>query len=196
MFDLPLVSASHCIAEPAALFFNDMAQDNNKDRLTPKQEMFCQHYVDIGNASEAYRLSYNCANMKQSTVWRNASALLDNNKVATRIAELQAEYAEATRVDRAKVEKVLMGIVDLDPTDMYYVDEETGKVRLKSPNQMPTRMRKALKKIKNKFGEITYEFNGKTEAAALLARMNGWEAPTTVNLTGKGELLLAPKKKD
>ena len=184
------------IAEPAALFFNDMAQDNNKDRLTPKQEMFCQHYVDIGNASEAYRLSYNCANMKQSTVWRNASALLDNNKVATRIAELQAEYAEATRVDRAKVEKVLMGIVDLDPTDMYYVDEETGKVRLKSPNQMPTRMRKALKKIKNKFGEITYEFNGKTEAAALLARMNGWEAPTTVNLTGKGELLLAPKKKD
>ena len=173
-----------------------MAQDNNKDRLTPKQEMFCQHYVDIGNASEAYRLSYNCANMKQSTVWRNASALLDNNKVATRIAELQAEYAEATRVDRAKVEEVLMGIVDLDPSEMYYVDEETGKVRLKSPNQMPKRMRKALKKIKNKFGEITYEFNGKTEAAALLAKMNGWEAPTTVNLTGKGELLLAPKKKD
>ncbi|MBQ9821000.1 MAG: terminase small subunit, partial [Muribaculaceae bacterium] len=159
-------------------------------------EMFCRHYVEIGNASEAYRLSYNCANMKQSTIWRNASALLDNNKVATRIAELQKEYAEATRVDRAKVEKVLMGIVEVDPSDMYYIDEETGKVRLKSPNQMPTRMRKALKKIKNKFGEITYEFNGKTEAAALLAKMNGWEAPTTVNLTGKGELLLAPKKKD
>ena len=193
MFD---ATAGVCVSSwsQRSLFFNDMAQDNNKDRLTPKQEMFCQHYVDIGNASEAYRLSYNCANMKQSTVWRNASALLDNNKVATRIAKLQAEYAEATRVDRAKVEKVLMGIVDLDPTDMYYVDEETGKVRLKSPNQMPTRMRKALKKIKNKFGEITYEFNGKTEAAALLAKMNGWEAPTTVNLTGKGELLLAPKK--
>lgn len=182
------------IVGPAVFNSHYMAQDNNKDRLTPKQEMFCQHYVDIGNASEAYRLSYNCANMKQSTVWRNASALLDNNKVATRIAELQAEYAEATRVDRAKVEKVLMGIVDLDPAEIYYVDEETGKVRLKSPNQMPTRMRKALKKIKNKFGEITYEFNGKTEAAALLAKMNGWEAPTTVNLTGKGELLLAPKK--
>ena len=147
--------------------------------------MFCRHYVEIGNASEAYRLSYNCA-----------SKLLRNHEVTTRIAELQAEYAEATKVDRARVEKVLMDIVEVDPSDMYYIDEETGKVRLKSPNQMPTRMRKALKKIKNKFGEITYEFNGKTEAAALLAKMNGWEAPTTVNLTGKGELLLAPKKKD
>ena len=184
------------IVGPAVIFLNDMAQDNNKDRLTPKQEMFCQHYVDIGNASEAYRLSYNCANMKQSTVWDCACKLLANPKVAHRVEELMAKRAEETKVDRKRVEEVLMGIVDLDPTEMYYVDEETGKVRLKSPNQMPTRMRKALKKIKNKFGEITYEFNGKTEAAALLAKMNGWEAPTTVNLTGKGELLLAPKKKD
>lgn len=158
--------------------------------------MFCQHYVDIGNASEAYRLSYNCANMKQSTVWDCACKLLANPKVAHRVEELMAKRAEETKVDRKRVEEVLMGIVDLDPAEMYYVDEETGKVRLKSPNQMPTRVRKALKKIKNKFGEITYEFNGKTEAAALLAKMNGWEAPTTVNLTGKGELLLAPKKKD
>ena len=193
MFD---ATAGVCVSSwsQRSLFFNDMAQDNNKDRLTPKQEMFCQHYVDIGNASEAYRLSYNCANMKQSTVWDCACKLLANPKVAHRVEELMAKRAEETKVDRKRVEEVLMGIVDLDPAEMYYVDEETGKVRLKSPNQMPTRMRKALKKIKNKFGEITYEFNGKTEAAALLAKMNGWEAPTTVNLTGKGELLLAPKK--
>lgn len=162
-----------------------MAQKKNNTReLTPKQERFCRHYVEIGNASEAYRLSYNCANMKQSTIWRNASALLDNNKVATRIAELQKEYAEATRVDRAKVEKVLMGIVEVDPTDMYYIDEATGKPKLKAPNQMPVHLRKALKKIKNKRGEVSYEFNGKTEAARLLASMNGWEAPKEVKMTG------------
>jgi phage terminase small subunit len=122
--------------------------------------------------------------MKQSTVWECVSKLLSNHTVATRIAELQEEYAEATRVDRAKVEKVLMGIVEVDPTDMYYIDEATGKPKLKAPNQMPVHLRKALKKIKNKRGEVSYEFNGKTEAAKLLASMNGWEAPKKVEMGG------------
>ena len=32
-------------------------------RLTPKQEGFCQNYIETGNASEAYRLNYNAQNM-------------------------------------------------------------------------------------------------------------------------------------
>ena len=40
--------------------------------LTLKQEKFCQYYVDIdGNASEAYRMAYDCTKMKQESVWRN-----------------------------------------------------------------------------------------------------------------------------
>ena len=157
------------------------------NNLTPKQELFCQHYVDIGIASEAYRLAYNCANMKQATVWRNASALLDNNKVAARIKELEEERAEMFRVDRRKVEDVLMGIVEVDPSDMYYIDEVTGKPKLKAPTQMPKRLRRSLKKIKNKRGEVSYELNGKIEAARLLASMNGWEAPKEVQMNVKGE---------
>lgn len=162
-----------------------MAQQKDNTRpLTPKQEKFCRNYVEIGNASEAYRLAYNCANMKQSTVWEHASRMLSQDKVRARVEELQEEYAEATRVDRAKVEKILMGIVEVDPTDMYYIDEATGKPKLKAPNQMPVHLRKALKKIKNKRGEVSYEFNGKTEAAKLLASMNGWEAPKKVEMGG------------
>lgn len=165
--------------------FATMTQKNDKkNRLTVKQEMFCRHYVEIGNASEAYRLAYNCANMKPASVNRNAFAMLHDTKIASRVDELMAEYAEATRVDRKKVESVLMAIVEVDPSDMYYVDEETGKTKLKAPSQMPKRLRKALKKIKNKRGEVTYEFNGKTEAARLLASMNGWEAPKEVNVNG------------
>jgi phage terminase small subunit len=67
---------------------------------------------------------------------------------------------------------------------MYYIDEVTGRPRLKAPNQMPVHLRKALKKIKNSKGEVSYEFNGKTEAARLLASMNGWEAPKEVKMTG------------
>lgn len=157
-------------------------KDNTRP-LTPKQELFCQHYVDIGNASEAYRLAYNCAKMTQSAVWVEANRLLGNPKVTLRVKELKAEQAERFKVDRKKVEKVLMGIVEVDPSDMYFIDEH-GRPRLKAPNQMPEHMRKSLKKIKNTRGEVSYEFNGKTEAAKLLASMNGWEAPKEVKMTG------------
>ena len=29
--------------------------------LTPKQEKFCQKYIEMGNASEAYRQAYNAS---------------------------------------------------------------------------------------------------------------------------------------
>lgn len=59
-------------------------------KLTPKQEKFCLAYIETGNASEAYRRSYNAGKMKDTTVNRNAAALLKNNKVATRLSELQS----------------------------------------------------------------------------------------------------------
>ena len=51
-------------------------------------------YVETGNASEAYRRSYNAEKMKPETVNRNAKALMDNNKVATRVQELRAAHVE------------------------------------------------------------------------------------------------------
>ena len=51
-------------------------------------------YVETGNASEAYRRSYNAGKMKPETVNRNAKALMDNNKVATRVQELRAAHVE------------------------------------------------------------------------------------------------------
>lgn len=59
--------------------------------LTPKQESFAQKYIELGNASEAYRQAYDWKNMKPESVHRKAKELLDNGKVAARIKELQAE---------------------------------------------------------------------------------------------------------
>ena len=63
-------------------------------KLTIKQEKFANLYIELGNASEAYRQSYNCQKMKDETVNRNAKILLDDNKIATRIDELRSELAE------------------------------------------------------------------------------------------------------
>ena len=153
--------------------------------LTFKQEKFCNYYVDTeGNASEAYRMAYDALKMKPESIWVAACRLLKESKVSLRINEIKAQRAKESEIKRESVEKVLMDIILSDPSDLYIVDEFTGKVKVKSPSQLPKRVRNALKKVQNKRGEVTYEFNGKTEAARLLGAWNGWEADKNVNLNG------------
>lgn len=59
--------------------------------LTVKQEAFCQAYIENGgNASDAYRTAYSASKMQATTINRNAKFLLDDNKIATRIATLRS----------------------------------------------------------------------------------------------------------
>lgn len=57
-------------------------------KLTPKQESFCYKYIETGNASKAYRQSYDTENMKPASINRKAKELLDNGKIAARIITL------------------------------------------------------------------------------------------------------------
>lgn len=157
-----------------------------KKELTMKQEQFCQYYVDTGIASAAYRLAYDTSKMKSDTIWSNACRMLKDSKVAARVDEIRKENATRSAVSREKVEQMLMNIANVDPADLYYWNEEKGKFVMKSPHQLPKRLRSAIKKISNKRGEMTYEFNGKVEAARLLASMNGWEAAREVKVSGGG----------
>lgn len=164
-------------------------QRQHNGRLTEKQEKFCQFYLDTdGNASEAYRMAYDTTNMQPDTVWSAASRLLDNCKVAARIDEIRAERAACSVIERKKVESVLMDIITADPNDLYITDPKTGKIKIKSPSQLPKRIRNALKKIKNNRGIVEYEFNGRVEAARLLGSWNGWDAPKEVNVTSAGNV--------
>ena len=70
--------------------------------LKQKQEAFCQAYIECGNASEAYRKTYNAARMKPETVNRTAKALLDNRKIAARLDEIRAPVLEASRLTLEK----------------------------------------------------------------------------------------------
>lgn len=58
--------------------------------LTIKQDKFCCNYVLTGNASEAYRLAYSAENMKQATVHRKATELMQHGLISARIRDLQA----------------------------------------------------------------------------------------------------------
>jgi len=75
------------------------------NKLTPKKEKFCQLYVQLGNASEAYRQAYN-STAKQECVAVEASKLMATPNISLRVKALQAETEEQafwTRMDSLKV---------------------------------------------------------------------------------------------
>jgi phage terminase small subunit len=60
-----------------------------KSKLTPKQEAFALAYVETGNASEAYRRSYNIKSSTPQAIWVSACRVLADAKVSLRVKQLQ-----------------------------------------------------------------------------------------------------------
>lgn len=58
--------------------------------LTQKQETFCLHYIESGNATEAYRKAGYGPGMSDKTVMEAACRLLKNRKVIARVEEIRA----------------------------------------------------------------------------------------------------------
>ncbi len=67
-------------------------------KLTPKQEAFCMAYVETGNATEAYRQTYDCSKMKPASINRCAKEMLDTPKISSRIDELREEARQRHRL--------------------------------------------------------------------------------------------------
>ena len=89
--------------------------------LTMKQEKFCQKYIELdGNASDAYRSSYNCENMKPETINRKAHALLKNGKIGARIKELQAKIEKKHEVTIDSL------ILELEEARKHSLKDEKG----------------------------------------------------------------------
>ncbi|MBZ9807684.1 terminase small subunit [Mesorhizobium sp. ESP-6-2] len=62
----------------------------SKDGLTQKQDDFALAFVETGNASEAYRRSFDVGeDTKPETIWSEASRLLASPKVSARVQELR-----------------------------------------------------------------------------------------------------------
>jgi len=65
--------------------------------LTPKQEKFAQSVASGKSQADAYRLAYNAGNMKEETVWSNASVLMADNKVSARVDEIRKPIVECAQ---------------------------------------------------------------------------------------------------
>ena len=90
--------------------------------LTPKQEKFCNTYIETGNASEAYRSAYNCSKMKPETINRKAKELLDNGKITARITDLQDELKEISDIKKERLLYELKALLEATAFDFLEFD--------------------------------------------------------------------------
>ncbi|MFZ5231560.1 terminase small subunit [Enterobacter bugandensis] len=103
--------------------------------LTPKQEAFCQAYIETGNASEAYRTAYAADKMSPGAVHVQASKLLDNPKIALMVKELRGEIKQrhGITVDSlvAELEEARQAALGADtPQSSAAVAATMGKAKL------------------------------------------------------------------
>jgi phage terminase small subunit len=66
------------------------------NKLSPKQERFCQEYINTGNATQ----SYINAGYSKTGAEAGSSRLLINVNIKTRLEELKKEAQEEFKVDR------------------------------------------------------------------------------------------------
>ncbi len=86
--------------------------------LTQKQEAFALAYFETGNASEAYRRSYNAENMSPNVIHNKASALMAKGDVRVRIEQLRAKAETASVMSRQEALERLSTFARADLSDL------------------------------------------------------------------------------
>lgn len=73
-------------------------EKKRKLRFSQKMENFCLAYIEVGNASEAYRRAYDVSGMAEKTAQREGWNLLKRPQIEERIAELRAAVMQRNEI--------------------------------------------------------------------------------------------------
>ena len=150
---------------------------------TSKQEAFCLAVVDpnVPDATAAYRRAYNCSKMKPATVNRAAKQLMDNPKIATRIAELRAPALEKLNITLETVLAELARVAFANIGDFLEIGEY-GKATLTlegiTPEQLAAIKKAKTTEVLNGDGDVVgynneFELGDKLRALEMLGRHVG-----------------------
>tara|TARA_R110000787_G_scaffold74590_1_gene165744 strand:- start:1340 stop:1732 length:393 start_codon:yes stop_codon:yes gene_type:complete len=103
------------------------------NKLTVKMQNFCYKYVETGNASEAYRQSYNAENMAVETIKSKACILLKKGNVRATVDGLLEEAKKRHEVTQDSItmeyeEARQAALLGNQPSAM--VSATTGKAKI------------------------------------------------------------------
>lgn len=133
--------------------------------LTQKQESFCLAYIEVGNASEAYRRVYNVEKMKSETINRKAFDLLQDGKITARINELRQRLEERTLITEARVIEEVARLGLVDPSRLMGENGELLPIR-----DIPPEVRAAIASI-----EIREEKDEKGRVVGHIKKIKLWD---------------------
>jgi phage terminase small subunit len=101
--------------------------------LTPKQAAFARAYLEHGNASLAYRLSYKAEGMNDNTIKRMAHDVLHNAKVQKEIERIQQQTrnkAATTIADIVAEQEIAMEMARESGNAVAYASASMNKAKL------------------------------------------------------------------
>lgn len=155
--------------------------------MTQRQLTFANEYLKTGNATEAYRRAYpRSLGWHTEVVNRRASEMLAHGEVSGRVKELRAKAESAAVATRQEVLEALTRIVRCSPSDLLNPDGTMDLDKLRTYRQ--------------EVGEITVEdtpfgrrhkvkLRDVVAAADRIAKLQGWDQPSRVDVTSGGERL-------
>ena len=94
--------------------------------LNVKQEAFCLHYAQTGNATESYKKAGYSAKT-EGAIYANANRLLKNDKVQARLKELAEELAADKIANIKEVQERLTSILRGEAQEEVVVVEGCGE---------------------------------------------------------------------
>ena len=114
--------------------------------LTAKQEEFAKAIVSGMNQADAYRSAYEAKKMSDNAIYREASLLMSNPKIAQRIEELRGYLAKPTIKTAQERMEWLTQLIDneeentseklkavdiLNKMEGLYVQKISGEIKMK-----------------------------------------------------------------
>lgn len=97
-----------------------------KRALTAKQEQFAQSVAHGKTLSDAYRGAYDCDNMKDQSVWTEASKLMDHPQVVQRVHSIQKAQEEKSLHDHARLKRLVLEQLH---TEAMTAESDSARIR-------------------------------------------------------------------
>jgi phage terminase small subunit len=156
--------------------------------LTPKQERFCELYLEKSNASAAYRIAYDVGqDTRPATVNRKAAELLANGKITARLDALRADLRKRHEITVDYLVEQLRPIIEADIRQVVtwgeavaVKDPETGEVTIaqgisiKAPSELGTAGAAMIAEItQSRDGTVRVRLHDKLAAIEKVARLLG-----------------------
>ena len=111
-----------------------------KNKLTARQEKFCQSIADGKTQVDAYKSAYNTGKSKNSSLYVRASELLNNSKIIVRIDELKKALEKKHLWTRELSVQILgsiaLGATTLDKNKIAAIKELNAMHGYNEPTKM------------------------------------------------------------